>query len=216
VAISKGTSTTNVTTPGSTTTFSFNHTQDVGDDRVLVVAVVSNGADAISGVEYNGVALTERLNYTGSSVLTYGFWELKDPAEGTNAVTVTMGANAWNPIGTVAQSFTGADTGGNVGNNADAQNPHSRTLAVSANSLIMQMAVSTANVNIGNWTVNGVTTPRVTLAVNRYVSVGTSETPLPASTITCVTLSSTSWHSLTNQRLEVKAATTSRRIFVIT
>ena len=72
MAIAAGTKTTNVTNPGGTTV-TFNHSQNTGDDRFLVIAIAHNKSNHISNIKYNNVTLTSRLYHNGSTN-KYGFF----------------------------------------------------------------------------------------------------------------------------------------------
>jgi len=103
----------NVTTndPGSQSSYSFNHAV-AGTDRVLyvIVSIRAGGGETVSGITYNGVALTkkaEKTSTTPGNVNRTELWELKNPASGTHAVAVTMSTTV--RTGAVAISFTGAE-----------------------------------------------------------------------------------------------------------
>lgn len=86
------------------TSLSWSHTTS-GSNRLLVVAVSTGGT--VSGVTYNGVAMTMGVSHTGSP---YGgsdyLWYLANPASGANTITVTTTTS----IATVGLSisYTGA------------------------------------------------------------------------------------------------------------
>lgn len=84
------------------TTLTYSHTVS-GTDRALFVAVVVGGGVAISGVTYNGVAMT--AVETGST--TYRLFALAAPATGANDVVVT--AASAEVIVAVSASYNGVD-----------------------------------------------------------------------------------------------------------
>ena len=211
MAITVGNKSTNKTTPGSNSFITFNHTQNAGSDGLIVIAISMSTSNNSTTVTYNGVTMTERLKYGSSQISQrWGFWELAAPATGSNQVRINFTANVFNPVNTQVQSFTGAVAGGLVGNNDQASSPHTRTrTGITAGSVMMLMTVSTANIGGGNLKVDGVTISKNTLNNNRYQSVGTSTNPLSAGSVVCIATGAANWNTLSNQTLEIKAASVS-------
>jgi len=211
MAITVGNKSTNKTTPGSNSFITFNHTQNAGSDGLIVIAISMSTSNNSTTVTYNGVTMTERLKYGSSQISQrWGFWELAAPATGSNQVRINFTANVFNPVNTQVQSFTGAVAGGLVGNNDQASSPHTRTrTGITAGSVMMLMTVSTANIGGGNLKVDGVTISKNTLNNNRYQSVGTSTNPLSAGSVVCIATGAANWNTLSNQTLEIKAASAS-------
>lgn len=77
---------------GETETVAFN--AGTGANRVLIVAVLwREEANSISGVTYNGVALTSLgAKVTESAIISAQLWRLAGPASGSNNIQVTMGS----------------------------------------------------------------------------------------------------------------------------
>ena len=87
--------------------FSFNHTCSSGSNRLLLVGVSQFGGDTVTGITYNGVAMTQLVKTTaawgGPTGYIYG---LLNPASGTNAVAVSWtGGNDFTRCS--AGSYTG-------------------------------------------------------------------------------------------------------------
>ena len=97
------------TNGGSTTgtSHTFSHTC-TGANRILFVQVeIENATDVITGVTYNGVAMTlvqSQANTSPSEVNT--LWVLVAPATGANNVVVSTSSSV--SIGAIAASYTGA------------------------------------------------------------------------------------------------------------
>ena len=210
MSIIVGNKTTNKTTPGSSNFITFNHTQNTGSDGLIVVAISMNRANNTTTVTYDGVAMTQRLKYnSGTAALSqrYGFWELAAPSTGLNQVRINFTGNVFNPVNTQVQSFSGAAAGGVVGNNDIKNSPHSRTRSgITAGSVMMFMAISTANISGGVLRVDGTNVSKNTLNNNRYQSVGTSTNPLAAGSVTCIATGPQNWKKLSNSTLEIKQA----------
>ena len=78
---------------GSGTTNSWNHTIGSGSNRILMVAVSSGSS--VTGVTYNGIALTELKSIVYNTPYTFSVWYLLNPPSGTYACTITIGASAF-------------------------------------------------------------------------------------------------------------------------
>jgi len=92
---------------------SWSHTCS-GSNRLLIVCVgedyAINGGNPITGVTYNGVAMTLWKRQLALSSVNYAsVWYLVAPATGTNTITVTGSiSNTWELAGCSA-SYTGVD-----------------------------------------------------------------------------------------------------------
>ncbi len=98
--------------------FTWNHT--CAANTILVVTASgydAAGGTSVSGVTYNGVALTKQLDsLTNSNQITTSIWKLNTPATGTHAIVVTFSASGydWTSGGAVS-FFGGLGTTGNTG-----------------------------------------------------------------------------------------------------
>lgn len=72
----------------SVTSITFSHTCS-GSDRMLFVATANNTGANISGVTYNGVAMTQIWTINNAAPSKMYFWYLIAPATGANNITVT-------------------------------------------------------------------------------------------------------------------------------
>ena len=100
--------TSNSDAQAGTTPYSWSHTC-TGSDLVLVVGVsIRHSSVTVSGITYNGVALTQ-IRTDGRTSSTYSeIWSLKAPATGANTIVVTLsGAPTRSVAGAV--SLTGVD-----------------------------------------------------------------------------------------------------------
>lgn len=74
-------------------TYSFTHTIGRGlANRVLLVAIHVFAAGSVSGITYNGVALT-LVRSDASGIYKTEWWRLSSPTEGANTVAVTLSAS---------------------------------------------------------------------------------------------------------------------------
>jgi hypothetical protein len=97
------------TSAGGTATaasLTFAHTC-TGSNRILFVTVNHTLSNAISGITYNGVALTKIGSEVNSGFNTHlSLWYLLNPATGANNIVVTPNTNS--EISAASASYTGA------------------------------------------------------------------------------------------------------------
>lgn len=94
---------------GSNTVSNFSHTADATTDVLVVGVTVFNASDVLSGITYNGVAMTRidgQIN--GANVIWAYLYYLANPATGTNTLSITTSVSE-NPRG-VAMDLDGGDT----------------------------------------------------------------------------------------------------------
>ena len=102
----------------TTTPYTWSHTC-TGSNRLLTVGIAAKvSGDTVSGITYNGVALTNIRTDTHSSTPFHTeLWELINPASGSHDITVTWGTAPDQSIGS-AISLTGViQTSHNDANN---------------------------------------------------------------------------------------------------
>lgn len=95
---------------GINVSYSWSHTC-TGANLILIVgvAIVDTGAHTVSGVTYNGVALTQKVRTAGANSNATEIWYLVAPATGANTIAVTLtGAPVQNSMAG-AISLTGAN-----------------------------------------------------------------------------------------------------------
>ena len=139
-----GNITTNFSSPnGSSKTIS--HTQNSGDDRLLIVITQTpNGSADATACSYGGVSMTSSAHWNDASWQTR-VWSLEDPAEGSNNVVVTYGGGQWNKSAHVALSFTNSTGVGATGRNSSGgwNTQRSVSLTVEDNSIMIGFGLST-------------------------------------------------------------------------
>lgn len=97
-----------VNTSSSTTgdaqaaTLTWSHVSS-GIDRLLVVQVITEAAKTITGITYNGIALTQEVTETNGTLRSEQ-WTLVAPTVGTYDIVITMSASAYITAG--AETFT--------------------------------------------------------------------------------------------------------------
>ena len=190
-------------TPG-TPTYTYNHNMSVGSDGYLLVAVVMSNTVTYTGATYNGVAMTQLLQYNSTSLSQrWALYGLVSPATGNNNVVVSFSDTQWNASSFYACSFTGAGGAGAVGNDDVADTDHSRTLTVAENSVIYAFGVS-INAQTGI-EIDGSSRPiDFTHNTNRQVTGATSLPGLSAGSITVITKAA--FGTISNTRIEIQEA----------
>lgn len=89
------------------TTLTVAHTCS-GSNRVLLVGLSTNNTtDIVTGITYNGVAMTRLRAQVGSTGNFYSYlYYLENPASGTNNIVATASSSSL--MGAISASFTGA------------------------------------------------------------------------------------------------------------
>jgi len=100
---------------GTTSSHSFNYTVSGGPDRYLVVAVAGDTTnDLLTGVTYNGVAMTQLIKQGPAPATTANRWTylygLAAPASGSNSVALTASGTSFILAG--AGDYTGVRAAG--------------------------------------------------------------------------------------------------------
>lgn len=119
------------------------HTQNAGADRVIIVSMAHSNTVNINAVRYGGVLMTVRINRNlGGQGIRQSTFELKDPPSGSNNLVLNWSGSLWNFASIQVTSFLGADVGGNIINTGGSSSPNSRSITVSAGSVIYSRGVS--------------------------------------------------------------------------
>jgi len=228
MAIARGTTTYNrYTSAGSWNTAAsktFNHNQNTGDDRLLVISIAMSSGENIQSVTYDGVSMTASTSNSGaiqnftSGQNRHRSYFLKNPSTGNNNIVITHTSTVNSPVIAVVQSFTGASGIGVVSNSTAAEgggliaNTHTRTrTGVTAGSL-MQLAGFTQsngqNPNGAISTINGTTVSAYKEGqLNAaYYMVACATNVLPAGSIVVSAKTGANNKKITNYTWEILAA----------
>ena len=130
--------TTNINqTPGANF-YQFNHTQNTGNNRLVVFQITMANTVTPSTATYGGQTMTRlyTINRGGLSQ-RMAFYYLVDPPTGTNALRVNFSGQQWNPISGHARSFTDSGGVGASARSGGSSTPNTKTLTVEQDSVIM-------------------------------------------------------------------------------
>mgnify|MGYP003639406507 CR=1 FL=1 len=88
-----------------------NHTQNTGNDGLIIAQFTMSNSRTYTSCTYGGVAMTQlyTVNRSGLSQ-RMAFFYLENPPTGTNQLRVNFNNSQWNPISMHIRSFT--DSGG--------------------------------------------------------------------------------------------------------
>lgn len=139
--------------------FTFSHTTS-GSNRVLVVGFViyAGGSFTVTGITYNGVAMTAIPSSAITGTYAVGLYGLIAPASGANTVSISVSGNV--EIGFGAMSFTGADQTTPFGT-ANTATGTSTTPSVTVSSASGEIVVDTGQIfHSGTLSVGGGQTSR--------------------------------------------------------
>jgi hypothetical protein len=207
IVIGNKTATTSNYTENSSKRKTISHTQNTGSDRFLMVVLTitaSSGVPNWSSVTYGGQAMTQSLNYNSNAMgHRWAVFTLVDPPTGANDLVANLTSLSGNPGSFFIVSFTGVSGVGNIGNNDQSADPHSRNITVSNDSIVYCFGVSYSGIN--TITIDGSSrTLEFNHNVNRFVRGAFSDNPLSAGTISCVI--DTPFNATSNSRIELLAS----------
>ena len=147
---------------GAASSYTWAHTCS-GSNRYLVVCVSMNGTDStVTGATYNGVALTQLVRLTRSSIEVLEYWYLINPPTGTHNIVVTKGGTVpGRPTVCGSRSYTGVNQ----------TTPHGSTSSANGTTATPTLTIATASDDL------------VVDALSAKAAVGSdSETPTSPST----------------------------------
>ena len=115
-----------------------NHTQDTGDNGLIVAQFTMSNSRTYTSCTYGGVAMTQlyQINRSGLGQ-RMAFYYLENPPTGNNTLRVNFNGSQWNPISMHIRSFTNSGGVGNSLRTGGQSTPNTQNLTVSDDSLIM-------------------------------------------------------------------------------
>ena len=150
----------------------YNHNQNTGNDRLLVVQITMANTTNYASCTYNGVSMTLLYNQNRSGLSQrMAVFYLVGPATGTNTVRVNFTGNQWNPISVLIKSFTGSTGVGAFANSGGSSTPNTKTITVEQDSLIMISSCSN-NTILTQQIPTGTNQTFTTHNVNKQVALG--------------------------------------------
>lgn len=205
MAIALGNLTTSNLNPGAATqTLAHNH--GGGTDDLLLVHISMQNTQTVSGIEYDGVTMTEvRQDNSVTYNKTIATFFLLAPSTGSNNIVVTFSGGQFNPTAIFAQSFSGASGIGNSGFNDAISTPNTQALTISENSIIFATGVS-GNAQSFGYQFDGVTATNFGngFNINNIVEGAFSQTGLSAGSVDVATRCDV--NTITNHRVEIQEA----------
>jgi hypothetical protein len=127
------------------TSVTVSHTVGTGSNRLIVACVSVNGAD-VTGVTYNGVALTLKARQTQGTIYRTEIWYLVAPATGTNNLVASIAPSNQNLIAS-GKSFFGVNQSNPLGTNetAGAESGTSVTDTVTSTGMVTDCLTTNAS-----------------------------------------------------------------------
>ncbi len=206
----------NLNPNGTSQTLAHNH--GGGTNGLLLVHIAMQNSVTVTGMTYNGVAMTLIRNDNSTSYSkNYSTYYLLNPATGSNNIIINFSGAQYNSTAIFARSFSGASGIGNTGFTDAITSPHSQNLSVSLNSIVFASGQSGAAQSFG-YDFDGVTATNVGNGFNNNNIVEAAYSQLlSAGSKAIVTKADTG--TITNLRIEVlesvAAPPSRRRIFVV-
>ena len=191
MTITVGNKTTFTQTPASNFE-TFNHSHNTGADGFLFCHFSMPNGVNFGSCTYQGVSMTliSVKNFSSLSQRNAVF-ALENPPTGVNQVKINFTGNQWNSTSCFAQSFLGAQLGGNVVNlGGNSSSTRTGNITISANSYIFTSSCSNSGI-LTNQIPTGTNRPALfTANAIRQVRGSLSASPLSAGITSCRSTSS--------------------------
>jgi hypothetical protein len=229
MALVKGTVSEDISigTTGGSNEGTLSHNSNTGTDRLLVVFVGYPSTNNCTAVTYNGTSMTKQgswiMNDAGAG-FEYDIWYLVAPDTGTNNVVGTFDSSG--TVGIMATTFTGAEqtTPLQSLNSAAANTPHTQSITISDQSMIMGIGSSRYSFDsTAAITIDGTAKSFATTDINgaiflAQVCVWTRDANLSSGSKDVITDTIADSFNADNTRIEIKEAAaapvTRRRIII--
>ncbi len=138
-----------------------NHTQDTGDNGLIIAQFTMSNSRTYTSCTYGGVAMTQLYQINRSGLAQrMAFFYLENPPTGNNTLRVNFNGSQWNPISMHIRSFTNSGGIGNSLRTGGQATPNTQNLTVSDDSLIM----------ITSCSINAITSQQIPQGTNRTYS----------------------------------------------
>jgi hypothetical protein len=135
-----------------------NHTQNTGNDGLIVAQFTMSNARSYTSCTYGGVAMTQLYTVSrGGLGQRMAFFYLENPPTGTNQLRVNFNSSQWNPISMHIRSFTNSGGVGASTRVGGQSTPNNGSLTVEDDSLIM----------ITSCSVNAITSQQIPTGTNQ-------------------------------------------------
>jgi hypothetical protein len=174
-----------------------NHTQNVGDNGLIIAQFTMSNARSYTSCTYGGVAMTQlyQINRSGLSQ-RMAFFYLENPPTGNNTLRVNFNGSQWNPISLHIRSFTNS---GGIGASARTGGHDSLIIITSCsiNAILTQQIPTGTNRTF------------TTHNTNRQVATGAISADVGHSAGSIALRSTSTFGSITLDRTEIKGLSSS-------
>ena len=186
-----------------------NHTQDTGDNGLIIAQFTMSNARTYTSCTYGGVAMTQlyQINRSGLSQ-RMAFFYLENPPTGTNQLRVNFNGSQWNPISMHIRSFTDCGGVGASTRVGGQSTPNNGSLTVEDDSLIMTTSCS-INAILTQQIPTGTNRTFTTHNTNRQVATGAISADVGHSAGSITLQSTSTFGSITLDRTEIKGLSSS-------
>ena len=204
----KGNTTSANPTPGASFKTQ-NHTQDTGDNGLIVAQFTMSNSRTYTSCTYGGVAMTQlyQINRSGLGQ-RMAFFYLENPPTGINQLRVNFNGSQWNPISMHIRSFTDCGGVGASTRVGGQSTPNNGSLTVEDDSLIMTTSCS-INAILTQQIPTGTNRTFTTHNTNRQVATGAISADVGHSAGSITLQSTSTFGSITLDRTEIKGLSSS-------
>jgi hypothetical protein len=186
-----------------------NHTQNVGDNGLIIAQFTMSNARSYTSCTYGGVAMTQlyQINRSGLSQ-RMAFFYLENPPTGNNTLRVNFNGSQWNPISLHIRSFTNSGGIGASARTGGQSTPNTQSLTVEDDSLIIITSCS-INAILTQQIPTGTNRTFTTHNTNRQVATGAISADVGHSAGSITLQSTSTFGSITLDRTEIKGLSSS-------
>jgi len=207
-APTKGNTTNSSATPGAGFK-NYTHTQNTGDDGLIVVQLSMTNNRSFTGATYGGEAMTQLYQINrGGLGQRMAFYYLENPPTGSNTLRVNFSASVLNGVSVHIRSFTDSGGVGASQRTGGQPSPHSGDITVEEDSLIMTTSCC-VNVILTQQIPTGTNRTFTTHNVNRQVATGAISANAGHSAGTINVRATSASGNLTLDRTEIKGLSSS-------
>lgn len=186
-----------------------NHTQNVGDNGLIIAQFTMSNARSYTSCTYGGVAMNQlyQINRSGLSQ-RMAFFYLENPPTGNNTLRVNFNGSQWNPISLHIRSFTNSGGIGASARTGGQSTPNTQSLTVEDDSLIIITSCS-INAILTQQIPTGTNRTFTTHNTNRQVATGAISADVGHSAGSITLRSTSTFGSITLDRTEIKGLSSS-------
>jgi hypothetical protein len=185
--------------------YQFNHNQNSGNGRLLVLQLTMANTTSASSATYGGQTMTRLYNLNRSGLSQrMAFFYLLDPPTGNNTLRINFNANQWNPISIHARSFTESSGIGNHSTSGATNTPKNVSLTTTQDDSFILITSCSVNQVLTQQIPAGTNRTFTTHNTNRQVACGAISANTGHSAGSVSLRATSTWGKVSLDRVEIK------------